>query len=189
VTTITEDIQNWAIEHVEKPRDGFPICPYAKQARLQNQVTIEEVESERFLERLCELAGGFNNTDKKLSIIACGDMKVTPDTLYDYVHALNHVYVPLNTYLMASYPDDEDEPFLSGDWEPVNEFFMVLIQPFKELETASAALSKIGYYNNWSREYYADTVKLRQSYRRLYGKRNEKTCKEEEQKNSQEKDQ
>jgi hypothetical protein len=116
-------------------------------------------------------------------------MEVTPDTLYDYVHALNHVYVPLNTYLMASYPDDEDEPFLSGDWEPVNEFFMVLIQPFKELETASASLTKIGYYNNWSRDYYADTVKLRQSYRRLYGKRNEKTCKEEEQKNSQEKDQ
>jgi hypothetical protein len=50
---------------------------------------------------------------------------------------------------------------------------MVLIQPFKELEDASAALAKIGYYNNWSQEYYADTVLKRQSYRRLYYEKNE----------------
>ena len=59
-----------------------------------------------------------------------------------------------------------------------NEFFMVLIQPFKELEEASAHLEKIGYYNNWSQEYFTDTVQLRRSYRRIYGKRNEKTFKE-----------
>jgi hypothetical protein len=106
-------------------------------------------------------------------------MKITPDTLNDYVCALNHVYVPLNTYLMASYPEDEQEEFMEGDWEPDNEFFMVLIQPFKELEEASAHLESIGYYNNWSQEYYTDTVKLRQSYRRLYGKRNEKAFKKE----------
>ena len=179
MTSITEDILNWSIKHVEIPRAGLPICPYAKQARLQNQVTIEEVESELFLERLCELAGGFNQTDQKLVILACADISIGPDTLFDYVHALNHVYVPLNTYLMASYPEDEQEEFMEGDWEPDNEFFMVLIQPFKELEEASAHLDKIGYYNNWSQEYYTDTVKLRQSYRRLYGKRNEKAFKKE----------
>ena len=113
-----------------------------------------------------------------------------PDTLFDYVNALNHVYVPLNTYLMASYPEDEQEEFMEGDWEPDNEFFMVLIQPFSELEEASAHLESIGYYNNWSQEYYTDTVELRRSYRRLYGKRNEKAFKKEnEQQNNEEKKQ
>jgi len=63
---------------------------------------------------------------------------------------------------------------MEGDWQPENEFFMVLIQPFKELEDASAALAKIGYYNNWSQEYYSDTVLKRQSYRRLYHEKNER---------------
>jgi hypothetical protein len=88
---------------------------------------------------------------------------------------------------MASYPEDEAETFL-GDWEPVNEFLMVLIQPFEELESASAALHKIGYYNNWSQEYYADTVTLRQSYRRIYHARNEKKIKEKEHEEKHEKE-
>ena len=178
--TIEEDIISWAIDHVEKKGDKFPICPYAKQARLNKQIKIVIVDKcDDFLEQVCDEAGVLFEQELKLIILACSDMKITPDTLNDYVCALNHVYVPLNTYLMASYPEDEQEEFMEGDWEPDNEFFMVLIQPFKELEEASAHLESIGYYNNWSQEYYTDTVKLRQSYRRLYGKRNEKAFKKE----------
>ena len=84
---------------------------------------------------------------------------------------------------MPSYPEDEAEDFMDGDWEPDNEFFMVLIQPFKELEDASAALDKIGYYNNWSQEYYSDTVLKRQSYRRLYYENNEEHEEKSQEKN------
>ena len=172
--TITEDILSWSIEHIEKKHGQFPICPYAKQARLNNEIKIVEVEkAEDFLREVIRQAGGLHQNRLKLIVIACSDMEMTPDTLHDYVHALNHVYVPLNTYLMPSYPEDEAEDFMDGDWEPDNEFFMVLIQPFKELEDASAALDKIGYYNNWSQEYYSDTVLKRQSYRRLYYEKNE----------------
>jgi len=173
--TITEDILSWAIEHIEPKRGKFPICPYAKQARLNNEIKIVEVEkAENFLKEVITEAGGLHENRLKLIILACSDMEMTPDTLHDYIHALNHIYVPLNTYLMPSYPEEEDEGFMEGDWQPENEFFMVLIQPFKELEDASAALAKIGYYNNWSQEYYSDTVLKRQSYRRLYHEKNER---------------
>ena len=188
--TITEDILSWAIEHIEPKRGKFPICPYAKQARLNNEIKIVEVEkAENFLQEVITEAGGLHENRLKLIILACSDMQITPDTLNDYTHALNHVYVPLNTYLMASYPEDEQEEFMEGEWEPDNEFFMVLIQPFKELEDASAHLEKIGYYNNWSQEYYTDTVLKRQSYRRIYGKRNEKAFKKETYEKRKEKDQ
>ena len=178
--TIKEDIISWAIDHVEKTGDKFPICPYAKQARLRKQVKILVVDDHKdFLRQVTEQAGVLFEERLKLIILACSDMEMTSDELHDYIHALNHVYVPLNTYLMASYPEDEQEEFMEGDWEPDNEFFMVLIQPFKELEDASAHLEKIGYYNNWSQEYYTDTVLKRQSYRRIYGKRNEKAFKKE----------
>ena len=80
---------------------------------------------------------------------------------------------------MCFHPEDEeeDEPvtFLEDtEWHPDNEFLMVLIQPFEELEKASANLERIGFYRSWPRDYYEGTVLKRQSYRRLRNGRNEK---------------
>jgi hypothetical protein len=80
------------------------------------------------------------------------------------------VYVPKDVYLMASHPEDFDEEidFLQDtEWESHNDFMMVLIQPFDELEEASKSLKKIGYYNNWDDDYFNGTVKKRQHYKHL----------------------
>jgi hypothetical protein len=71
---------------------------------------------------------------------------------------------------MASHPEDFDEEidFLQDTtWESHNDFMMVLIQPFDELEEASKSLKKIGYYNNWDDDYFNGTVKQRQYYKHL----------------------
>jgi len=78
--------------------------------------------------------------------------------------------VPKDVYLMASHPEDFDEEidFLQDtEWESHNDFMMVLIQPFDELEEASKSLKKIGYYNNWDDDYFNGTVKKRQHYKHL----------------------
>ncbi len=72
---------------------------------------------------------------------------------------------------MGSHPwdDEEDEPveFLeTGEWQPENEFMMVLIQKYDELEKASDNLRKTGYYRHWPKDYYEGTVNKRKSYRR-----------------------
>lgn len=171
--TISEDIIDWSINFVEKKSDKldeWPICPYAKQARLKNQVEIIEVkDSEDYLLEVVKQARTIKNKDKKLIIVACGDMTIPVDDLSNYITALNHTFVMDDVYLMPFHPDDDGEEeveFLEGEYEPENEFFMVLIQPFKELEEASGHLHKKGYYKNWNKEYYQDTVIKRQSYRR-----------------------
>ena len=90
-----------------------------------------------------------------------------------YVDALNHIFVPDDRYLMAFHPfdDSEEVEFLKEDEDDYiyeNEFYMVLIQPYSELEEASEQLAKQGYYKGWEEEYYQDTVLKRQSYRRLH---------------------
>ena len=95
---------------------------------------------------------------------------MTADELDSYVHALNHIFVPKDVYLMASHPGSDIEPveFLENtDWESDNEFLMVLIQPFEELEKASSNLNKIGFYKSWPQDYYESTVNKRKTYRRL----------------------
>ena len=184
--TITEDILSWSKDFVELPNKhlgNLPTCPYAKTARLKGQIRIvEEPKGEDFLITIVKECEQIKTIDKKITIVGCGDLSISADELVDYIHALNHVFVPKDVYMMCHHPDDAEEiepvEFLEDtNWVPENEFMMVLIQPFMELEDASEHLSKTGFYDNWTKDYYEGTVKKRQSYRRLYNGRNEKISK------------
>jgi len=167
--SITQDIFNWSKKFLEKPNKhlgGMPVCPYAKKARVDGKLKVVEVDSsEKFLKKVIEICDNFGVYD--VVIVACEDMEISADELHDYVHALNHVYVPKDVYLIASYPDDEQIDFLESlDYEPAREFYMVLIQSYQKLEDGSSSLSKTNYYKHWPEDYYADTVLLRKKYRR-----------------------
>ena len=172
--TIEEDIISWSKDFLELPNKELgdkPVCPYAKQARISGQVNIVVEESgEKLLETVVNQCNNFKQSGKKICIVACPDLETTADELDSYVHALNHVFVPQDVYLMGSHPvnDLESVEFLENtDWESDNEFLMVLIQPFEELEKASSNLNKIGFYKAWPQDYYESTVNKRKTYRRL----------------------
>ena len=169
--TIKEDILSWSKDFLEIPNkhlNNFPVCPYAKKTRLDNHINIiENNDSSTYLEAVIKEADNFKG---KISIVACSDLSITADELADYIHALNYVYVPRDVYLMASHPEDFDEEidFLQDTaWESDNDFLMVLIQSFDELEEASTSLKKIGYYDNWNEDYFSGTVEQRKQYKHL----------------------
>lgn len=169
--TIKEDILSWSKDFLEIPNkhlNNFPVCPYAKKTRLDNHINIiEHNDSSTYLEAVIKEADNFKG---KISIVACSDLSITADELADYIHALNYVYVPRDVYLMASHPEDFDEEidFLQDTaWESDNDFLMVLIQSFDELEEASTSLKKIGYYDNWNEDYFSGTVEQRKQYKHL----------------------
>ncbi len=175
--TITQDIISWSKNFLEKPNKdlgGKPVCPFAKKTREDNKLRIVEIkESKDFLNKVVDECKSFGIND--VVIVACNDMTITSDELSDYVHALNKVFVRDDVYLIASYPDDEVIGFLeSEEFEPDNDFYMVLIQSYQKLEDGSSSLSKTDYYEHWSDEYYADTVLVRKQYGDIHGKRNEK---------------
>ena len=175
--TITQDIISWSKNFLEKPNKdlgGKPVCPFAKKTREDNKLRIVEIkESKDFLNKVVDECKLFGIND--VVIVACDDMTITSDELSDYVHALNKVFVRDDVYLIASYPDDEVIGFLeSEEFEPDNDFYMVLIQSYQKLEDGSSSLSKTDYYEHWSDEYYADTVLVRKQYGDIHGKRNEK---------------
>ena len=175
--TITQDIISWSKNFLEKPNKdlgGKPVCPFAKKTREDNKLRIVEIkESKDFLNKVVDECKSFGIND--VVIVACNDMTITSDELSDYVHALNKVFVRDDVYLIASYPDDEVIGFLeSEEFEPDNDFYMVLIQSYQKLEDGSSSLSKTDYYEHWSDEYYADIVLVRKQYGDIHGKRNEK---------------
>ena len=68
--TITEEILEWSENFLEKPSDklgGWSVCPYAKSARLKNQVKIVEVEkSKDFLTTIVKESRTIKEQKKKL---------------------------------------------------------------------------------------------------------------------------
>ena len=167
--SITEDILQWSEFYLEPKNEHLgdvPVCPYAKQARLRKTYRILE-----FQDKIIEGAKLAKDPDVQIVIVGCDDIGYEPEELDSVIDILNRVMVPQDIYLMGSHPhdDEEDEPveFLETEgWQPDNEFMMVLIQKYDELEKASDNLRKTGYYDKWPSDYYEGTVLKRKSYRR-----------------------
>ena len=175
MTSITDDILTWSKKYLEPKNEhlgNVPVCPYARMARLQKTYRILECHNfAKFQDTIIEGAKLAKDPDIQIVIVGCDDIGYEPEQLSSVIDVLNRVMVPNDIYLMGSHPwdDEEDEPveFLdTDDWQPENEFMMVLIQKFDELEKASDNLRKTGYYDHWPSDYYEGTVKKRQSYRR-----------------------
>ena len=173
--TMTKDILDWCEKYLEpknKHLGDVPVCPYARMARLQKRYRILEVRNhDSFIDQIVKGIEMVRDPDIQIVIVGCSDNRMEPEELASVIHAYNVVFVPQDIYLMCSHPYDEDEEedveFLdTDDWQPDNEFMMVLIQKFDELEKASDNLRKTGYYDHWPSDYYEGTVLKRQSYRR-----------------------
>ena len=175
MNTISDDILEWSEKYLEpknKHLGDVPVCPYARMARLQKRYRILEVRNhDSFIDQIVKGIEMVTDPDIQIVIVGCSDIRMEPEELASVIHAYNVVFVSQDIYLMCSHPYDEDEEedveFLdTDDWQPDNEFMMVLIQKFDELEKASDNLRKTGYYDNWPSDYYEGTVEKRQSYRR-----------------------
>jgi len=173
--SITDDILTWSEKYLEPKNEhlgNVPVCPYARMARLKKTYRILECKKfENFIDTVIEATELAKDPDIQIVIVGCSDIGYEPEELDSVIHAYNIVFVPQDIYLMCSHPydEEEDEPveFLETDgWEPDNEFMMVLVQKFDELEKASENLRKTGYYQHWPSDYYDGTVLKRQSYRR-----------------------
>ena len=173
--SITEDILQWSEYYLEpknKHLGDVPVCPYAKQARQRQTLKVLECHNfAEFQDKIIEGARLTKDPAVQITIVGCNDIEYSVEELSSVVDILNRVMVPNDIYLMGFHPwdEEEDEPveFLdTGDWKPDNEFMMVLIQKYDELEKASDNLRKTGYYQHWPSDYYEGTVLKRQSYRR-----------------------
>tara|TARA_R110002012_G_scaffold5456_1_gene24817 strand:+ start:3312 stop:3881 length:570 start_codon:yes stop_codon:yes gene_type:complete len=181
--SMTEDVLQWSEQHLEpknKHLGNVSVCPYAKQARIKKSYRILECHKHiEYVDTILKCVELAKKPEVQIAIACCDDIKYTVEELSYVIDTLNKVFVPQNIYLMGSHPydDEEDEPveFLeTNEWEPDNEFVMVLVQKFDELEKASDNLRKTGYYEHWPSDYYEGTVLKRQSYRSYTYARHEK---------------
>ena len=172
---IKEDVRLWSKHFLEVPNKhlgGYPACPYARMAWIQDKVQVEV--KTKFLSYKKELNEYIYTLDfniKEILIFCDPFYSYSPNKFHEMTEEYNDKYNKNNMYFMSFPPHNpattEDQAFLvepEGHVPDVGnnlKYSMMLVQKFSQLQEASDKLRKQGYYKKWPREYYEDVVESR----------------------------
>ena len=144
------DIEKWIVDFVEKPNpllNNWPPCPYARQARLNQQVDIRP--------------GCFNPIDD-IKQVDLGDVEVVA-YVYDrtrwsaaefneLVETVNVSYLAQQGLIaLADHPDDVES--VNGVVMNQGTYAIVFVQDLAKLNHFAQILGNKGFYNGWPEEY------------------------------------
>lgn len=145
-----EYMKDWILNDLSSPvaaLNNFSKCPYAKTAFLENKVKFyTNVE-------ISDIIKDWNDSIE-VAVINLGDISSYEISLQ--VELLNRVYMPLDFIFLDDHVENEER---MGDVVFNNGKYNVLfLQRKSKLDLATKKLEKLGYYKNWTPEYYNEVV-------------------------------
>ena len=144
------DIMNWITGFVERPNPdlaGWPLCPYARRARLDSQFDIRPGRIDPY-------------TD--LSHAEIGDLMVVAyvydpqdfdaRTFTDQVRSVNLAFLTARD--LIALPDHPADPeIVRGVTMNQGTWALVFLQPLSKLNHFARLISAQGYYDGWPEDY------------------------------------
>jgi hypothetical protein len=155
---LANKIRKWIIEEIEAPHEfydyRFPVCPFARSARLSEEVDIVVYASGgpyKFIKQQVQ----YLQTDKifKIKIMAF------PKRMRWYLHLhflldrMNCDIVGKDLYIQYGKNDDA---------------FIVIVNRLSSVLDGHRSLLKTDYYKNWSKDHYDAVVERRQKIYKKY---------------------
>lgn len=163
-----QNILNWLEDFVEKPNllmNGWPPCPYAKEARLRNRVNILPIDKNKLVETLESEALKIKASQFDVSIIALlPENFLSIQETKELTLKFRQQWVAEDIYLLKDHPEDHE--FSGAIKMNHGELQLFFIQKLSALEKASKDLSDAGYYKGWDPEYFARVVGARQAFKK-----------------------
>lgn len=161
-----QDILNWLKDFVEKPNsllNGWPPCPYAKEARLKNRVHIHIGTQASLHSDLVNFVGKIQKSEFEVIILALlpGDLMSVAATK-KLVANFRQQWAPQDIYLLKDHPEDTE--ITNSVRMNQGTYQLFFLQKLSSLEKASADLQKNGYYHSWDPEYLKRVVQTRQEF-------------------------
>lgn len=158
-----KSVLDWVETFVEKSNpglNGWPPCPFARRARLEDKFHIREGSD--FLTDAMEVV---DNWDDTYDVIACvyDRSAFTVESLAEKVHHFNKkISLPRDILLLEDHPDDSE--VVNNVILNQGTYILILFQRFSKVNDASVELKEKGYYNIWPSEYYDRVVGWREQY-------------------------
>jgi hypothetical protein len=160
-----QDIESWIINFVEQPNPalaGWPPCPYARRARLDNTVHI----------RL--------GIDVYTDLMALSRDQIEPNEVIIYVYdprewsyekfhqelaSVNSGFLlPKDIIALEDHPDDPE--WVNGVCMNQGQYALAMCQSLKELDAKAKLMAEKGFYDSWPEEYLTALFENRKDPRR-----------------------
>jgi hypothetical protein len=155
-----QDIISWIENFLEKSNSNlgnWAPCPYARQARVNNSVSIKFAETREFDDVVRE---SLETLENKEVVVVCFDhLTIDPISLQDYVKNMNNMLLPINYVILEDHPDSPE--YINGVCMNFGKCGLLLIQKLDKLNSASDQLRDKGYYSHWTRDNLDDVVNWR----------------------------
>ena len=160
----TKMIHEWISKTLSIPNknlNGLPPCPYAKEAVLNNEISI--FYADKNIEDSVEhTLNQFDSFKKRAVILSCPPSSLSSKETSSLVKKLREKFYTNNLWLMYDHPDiEESVADMNFSFEHSLLFFF---QKLDDLTIASQALYKKGYYKNWPEEYFNAVFSKREDY-------------------------
>jgi len=176
--SIRKEIRDWSKHSLEKANEnynGFPACPYAAKAWIDNKVDIQfkyDLSPEKLYENISHY-----NDKYELIILVDLEYELEPDRFHGYLEGINEAisndaFQDKDIYVMGFHPEDDTNEIIESDsfeTEVDDVYSMIFIQRLSLLERASEKLRSKGYYNRTYGNYKVDEIlqKRNKLFRRL----------------------
>ena len=165
LNTAKQSVENWLENFIEVPHPalgGFPPCPYARQARLKNQVDYR-LGGDPYLDLLMLSKKGMENWEVVVYIY---DPELWgADEFNEHIDAANSGPMKLAGLVsLSDHPDHLESQ--KGVCFNHGTYALSICALTKNLDDASAQLYKKGYYDGWDPEYLDDLFTNRQDPRK-----------------------
>ena len=172
VKQVRQDITNWTINFVEQSNKfyggKFPVCPYAKQARLKGETTYsiyQKGDYRKFVAR--SITKLINNKKFKQMLII-----MPPNAKWfignTFVDNANKIIIKHNLFALKGRANGTRSKY--PGWTNKGEYFIIGLNTLDKVLPAVEVLKKKGYYKNWSKKHYDYIVVKRQKMFEQYGK-------------------
>jgi hypothetical protein len=143
---VTAKLLNWMIDFVEVPNPnlgGWAPCPYAKQARINDKISI------RFSNDLInEVPKCLPDLETKDVVVICFDHTIiNANEIEQLVSNLNKTLLVNDYVILEDHPDQIEN--VNGVRMNFGECGLLIIQRLSKLNASSALLKDKGYYQVW----------------------------------------
>jgi hypothetical protein len=154
--SIRQQLEHWLANFVEQPNpllNNWPPCPYARQARLSNQILT-------VFDSPLEIAQYTNRLEEYDVVILCFDhTRFSASQIELFTQHVNSMLMLQDFVVLCDHPDSEE--FINGAKMNFGECGLMILQRLSKLNTAADQLRNKGYYATWSNENLDEVVNWR----------------------------
>lgn len=149
-------LNQWLVDFVEKSNpllNNWPPCPYARKARISDQIHIVFDSPLKIDQYVSEL-------ETYDVVVLCFDhTKFSASQIELFTQHVNSVLIWRDCVVLEDHPNSEES--INGVTMNFGECGLMVLQRLSKLNTAADQLKEKGYYDTWSKENLDEVVTWR----------------------------